>query len=54
MFGSTETEKFGEPVKGKRYLYFTLVMIILLSLSVIYNTDAELLEEIANQKTQDQ
>ena len=38
MFGNNEVKKYNaNPVKGKRYLLFTIIMVIFLSVLVIKN-----------------
>lgn len=50
MFGAEEVARYNKnPVKGKRYLIFTVFMVIILSGVVIYNSKNTTLEEIANQ-----
>ena len=48
MFGNTEVQTKGDPVKGRRYLFFTIVMVLLLSFIVVMNTDENTLNDIAN------
>ena len=48
MFGMEETKKYeGNPVKGKKYLFFTLFMVLVLSIIVIQNSQSMSVEEIA-------
>ena len=39
LIGAEEVEKKGDPVKGRRYLFFNVFMIIILSIWVVANTD---------------
>ena len=48
MFGNPEVKKHKpNPVKGKRYLAFTLIMVVILSITVIFNSKNTTLESIA-------
>ena len=55
LFGNEEIERKGKPVKGKRYLLYTIFMTIFLSVLVIINVKNTSLQDIADEKTaQDQ
>ena len=48
MFGNPEVEKYkANPVKGKKYLAFTIFMVIVLSIVVINNSNRISLDDIA-------
>ena len=50
MFGNAEVmKKSADPVRGKRYLFFTLIMIIVLSFHVIINTNSQSIKHMAEQ-----
>lgn len=54
MFGNQEVEKYNaNPVKGKKYLAFTILMVIILSVVVIRNAHSTSLASIANSKIKD-
>ena len=48
MFGNNEVKNFSDPVTGKRYLTFTLIMIVVLSFVVISNHSNDTLDSIAS------
>jgi hypothetical protein len=49
MFGNPEVEKYNaNPVKGKKYLAFTILMVIILSVVVINNAHTTSIADIAN------
>ena len=48
MFGMEEAKRYeGNPVKGKKYLFFTLFMVLVLSIIVIQNSQTMSVDEIA-------
>jgi len=48
MFGNPEVEKYNpNPVKGKKYLAFTIIMVIFLSVLVIMNPHGQSLQDMA-------
>lgn len=50
MFGNQEVQKYNpNPVKGKRYLLFTVLMVIILSVVVIRNAHSTSLADIAKE-----
>ena len=51
LFGNADVAlKSGAPVKGRKYLLFTIVMCIFLSIMVVLNSSAEDLEKAAKQQ----
>lgn len=51
MFGNQEVAKFNpNPVKGKKYLAFTVLMVIILSFVVIKNAHTTSLSQIVSEK----
>jgi len=39
LMGNDEVDTKGDPVKGRRYFFYNLIMIIVLSLWVLWNSD---------------
>ena len=39
LMGNDEVDTKGDPVKGRRYFFYNLIMIIFLSLWVLWNSD---------------
>lgn len=50
VLGNPEVQQKGDPVKGRRYLIFNVIMIIILSVIVITNAkDKDALQKIVNE-----
>ena len=39
LMGNEEVDTKGDPARGRRYFFFNLIMIIMLSLWVLWNSD---------------
>ncbi len=53
MFGNPEVQKHNpNPIKGKKYLAFTIIMVIILSFVVINNAKITSIDNIIKQKIQ--
>ena len=51
MFGNQEVTKYNpNPAKGRRYLLFTILMVIILSIIVIRNAHTTSLADIAKEQ----